>query len=226
MVRFDPGERTQLDSRVLAGLPTNVPLVGMVAQLTPWKGQIDAIRALPHIHRSAPETVLVVAGGLKFVSRGTRFDNSRYVETLRAEVERLGVGSQVLFLGERADVPEVVQALDVLLMPSWEEPLGRIAIEAMSMGTAVVVTSIGGPPEFVDQGRTGLLVPPRNCEALAAATARLLVDKRARASMAKAGQAFVRDRFSQERFVDNVLGVYRGLERDTIPTSIRSCFPS
>ena len=80
---------------------------------------------------------------------------------LRELVAREGLQDRVSWLGEREDVPELIGALDVLLLPSWEEPFGRALIEAMALGVPVVATSVGGPPEIVEQGRQGYLLAPR-----------------------------------------------------------------
>ena len=99
-----------------------------------------------------------------------------------------------MFLGARDDVPDLLAAADVALVPSWEEPFGRVAIEAMAMGVPVVATESGGPPRSSARGG-GLLAPPRTVPTLAAAIARLLDDPAARARMGEAGRQHATERY-------------------------------
>jgi glycosyltransferase involved in cell wall biosynthesis len=200
LARFDPRGLSPSRARELAGLPAGIPLVGVVAQITPWKAQIDAIRAHRLVRREVPGARLLVGGTAKFVGPGTRFDNSAYLAELRAEAANIEGEDPVFFLGERDDVPRILRALDVLVMPSWEEPFGRIAVEAMAMGTAVVATRVGGPPEYVEHGVSGMLVTPREPATLACEITRLLGDDVLRARIAAAGQEAVRARFDVERY--------------------------
>ena len=175
-------------------------MVGIVAQITPWKAQLDAVRAHRLVRRASPTARLLIGGTTKFVGADTRYDNRAYLAELRAEAAQIEGDEPVSFLGERDDVPQLVRALDVLVMPSWEEPFGRIAVEAMAMGTAVVVTRVGGPPEYVEHGDSGMLVTPREPVELAAEIIRLLGDDVLRARVAAAGQRTVRARFGIEPY--------------------------
>ena len=120
-------------------------LLGVVAQLTPWKGQDTAIEALRLLREEGVDAHLLLIGSAKFVAAPTRFDNEAYVARLRAQVADAGLQERVSWLGEREDVPELVRALDVLLLPSEEEPFGRALIEAMALGVPVLATDVGGP---------------------------------------------------------------------------------
>lgn len=211
MAHFEPKPLEQRALRELAGLHPTAPMFGVIAQITPWKGQIDAIRALARIRSELADARLVVAGSPKFVASDTRYDNLAYEGELHSVAEQAGVADAVDFLGERSDVPELLQALDVVAMPSWEEPFGRIAVEAMAMGVAVVATSVGGPPEYIEHGVSGLLCPPRDPEALAEAVLSLLTDTARRADIARAGQGAVRTRFATDAYVERMLDVYRSM---------------
>jgi L-malate glycosyltransferase len=138
--RFDPERLTREEARARLGLGSEQPLLAVVAQITPWKAQDDAIRIAARLAAKHPDVRLLIVGSAKFVSKATRFDNTRYLAELESLTRSLGVEDNVLFMGEREDVPEILRALDVLLMPSWEEPFGRAIIEAMAMGVPVVAT--------------------------------------------------------------------------------------
>jgi L-malate glycosyltransferase len=138
--------------------------LGVVAQLTPWKGQDDAVRALALVRAQHPDVRLVLAGSAKFVSAQTRFDNKAFVRDLKALIAELDLEDAVEFAGECEDVVSIYAGLDAVLVPSWEEPFGRAVIEAMAMGVPVIATDVGGTAEIVDDRRTGLLAPPRSPE--------------------------------------------------------------
>ena len=95
----------------------------MVGQLTPWKGQDDAIRALARLLPRYPGAHLLIVGEAKFTAPSARYDTGRYRRDLEALAVELGVPGRVTFTGERGDIPALMAALDVLLMPSWSEPL-------------------------------------------------------------------------------------------------------
>lgn len=207
LARFDPdgGDRDAARARLRA--PPGAPVLGVVGQLTPWKGQDVAIRALARVRTAHPDAQLVIAGSAKFVSRETRFDNPTYVRGLRALCGELGVSDAVHFVGEREDIPDVLRALDVLLVPSWTEPFGRVVIEGMAMGVPVIATTEGGPAEIIEHGETGILAPPRDPEAWAAEAERLLSTPERSAAIAGRAQERAAD-YAVERHVERLLDVY------------------
>jgi glycosyltransferase involved in cell wall biosynthesis len=151
----------------------------MVGQISPWKGHDTAIRALAELRRSVPDARLVIAGAITFDEPATRFDNAAYEQELHELVGELGLEDAVTFAGQRKDVPELVVSLDALLLPSWDEPFGTIVWEAMAMRVPVIVSSVGGPGDEVTDGQDGLVAPPNEPEAWAAAMARILDDPEA-----------------------------------------------
>jgi glycosyltransferase involved in cell wall biosynthesis len=195
-------------TRVAVGLGGSGPILGVAAQITPWKAQATAIRALARVRERFADSQLILAGEAKFVAQSTRYDNRVYLASLRRLISELGLDSCVHFLGQRDDMPAVLGAVDVLLVPSWEEPFGLVAVEAMAVGTPVVATSIGGPPEFIVDGENGRLVPPRWPELWADAVVALLSDPRERERIARAGLATAA-RFGREEHVRVVLEAYR-----------------
>lgn len=210
--RIDRGEaRGRLAAEIGVGAR---PLLGVVAQLTPWKGQETAIEALRELREQGVDADLLLVGEALFVARSTRFDNESYLARLRALVTRAGLRDRVHWLGEREDVPEIVRALDVLLLPSWEEPFGRAVIEAMALCVPVVVTTVGGARELLEDGREGYLAAPRDARAWAAAIARVLSSPDVGAAMGRAGRERVERDFGFARLSRATLAVYERAVND------------
>jgi L-malate glycosyltransferase len=207
--RFDPERIDRAAARARLGVAgERAVLLGVVAQMSAWKGQQTAIEVLRQLREHGVDAHLLLVGSAKFVARSTRFDNRAYVAALHARVADAGLEDRVSFLGEREDVPEIMRALDVLLLPSEEEPFGRALIEAMAMGVPVLATSVGGPPEIVEEGREGHLLPPGEPAAWARAV-REIVQSAGRASeMGLAGRRRVARDFSAEHHAAAMLGVY------------------
>src|SRR5207237_7753631 len=136
----------------------------------------DAIRALALLLPDYPQARLLIVGGAKFTDPTARFDTRRYRQELETLAIELGVADRVTFMGERNDIPEVMAALDVVLMPSWSEPFGIVGIEAMAMEKPLVATMYGGPADVIRSGFDGMLIEPRNPQALADALRSLLAD--------------------------------------------------
>jgi glycosyltransferase involved in cell wall biosynthesis len=213
-VRFDPETRTRLEARHELGLAPDAPLVGLVGQISPWKGQETAIRIVAQLRERFPQLRLLIVGQAKFTDRATRYDNIGYLESLHRLVVENGLEQQVEFWGERADVETIVRALDVALAPSWEEPFGRSVIEAMSLQVPVLATNVGGPAEYVEDGVDGLLLPPTDIDAWAHALQGLLDSPETRAALGKRASLKVRSRFDRDTYAKAVLDVYDQVLRD------------
>jgi glycosyltransferase involved in cell wall biosynthesis len=185
------------DLRAELGIPPSAPLVGEVARLCDVKGQRELIQALARL----PEVRAVLLG--KDLEHDGAFQTS-----LEREAERLGVRERVVFAGHRDDAASLIGELDLLILPSWTEGLPGVVLEAMARGRAVVATPVGGTPEVVSDGKTGLLVPPRDPEALADAVGRLLADPELRRRMGEAGRRRVAERFTAESMTRRMLEIY------------------
>lgn len=178
------------------GLPVGAPLVGTVARLVPQKGLSYLIEAAALFPPEEWPFFVVVGDG-----------------PLRAELQELadksGVGSRFVFTGVRHDVPLILGALDLLVLPSVTEGLGLVLLEAMAASLPVVATAVGGVPEVVLDGETGLLVSPGDPAALARAIADLLrVPERAR-QLGAAGRERVARLFTVERMVGQISALYQ-----------------
>jgi glycosyltransferase involved in cell wall biosynthesis len=205
--RFDPALYDPAECRHGLGIRACIPVVGIVGQITPWKGHRTVIEALGIVRERHPRALLVVVGEIKFAGAATRLDNHGYLASLHALVETLGLGANVRFLGERKDVPRVLRALNALLVPSEAEPFGRTVAEAMTIGTPVIATSEGGPPELIEAGRSGLLAPPGDVRAWASAVNRVLDDRHAAQELTIAAREVALRRFDAKRHADAVMQV-------------------
>jgi glycosyltransferase involved in cell wall biosynthesis len=183
--------------RAELGIPAGAPLVGEIGRLCDVKGQREVIAALAQV----PEAHAVLVGA--DLEQGGAFQT-----LLEHEAERLGVRDRVVFAGRREDADAVLAEVDVLALPSWTEGLPLVVLEAMAQRKPVVATPVGGTPEVVVDGETGLLVPPRDPDTLAAALRRLLADADLRTQMGEAGYRRVREKFSAEAMTRRVLAIY------------------
>jgi L-malate glycosyltransferase len=207
LTRFDPDRIERDAARSALRLAPNTLALGVIAQITPWKGQDDAIRMLSLLRRRLPNARLLIVGAAKFARGSESFDNRAFERTLHELVGELNLRAAVALLGERSDVPTILRALDLVLVPSWAEPFGRTIIEAMAMGTPVIATSAGGPAEIVTDGVDGVLLSPRDPARWADAAASLLGSPRLAAMGARSRQTAVA-RFGRKEHVEAVLAAY------------------
>ncbi len=183
--------------------PNKEFVIGVIGRITPIKGQIYFLKAMARILRSAPYVKGWIVGS---VSRGK--DN--YMEELEVWMRRLGLSEAVSFLGNRRDVPEVLKSLDALVMPSIaEESFGRVVVEAQAVGVPVIASRVGGVVEIIEDGRDGLLVFPKDDEAIAQAVLTLIRDPALAGRLAEAGRRKVEEKYSLEKMASDTLAVYR-----------------
>ena len=171
------------------GIPPEVPLVGTVGRLRPWKGQDRFLRVLARVRESIPEVWGLVVGGTPF---GVDDD---YARRLQEMAMQLGLQERVVFTGHLEDVRPALAAMDVFVHPGDPEPFGLVNIEAMAMGKPVVAFAHGALPEIVTEGETGLLASPGDEEELAEAVKRLLQNPDARKAMGAAARRRVEGSF-------------------------------
>ncbi|WP_328988128.1 glycosyltransferase [Thiorhodovibrio winogradskyi] len=179
--------------------PREAPYIGVVAQLIKRKGHRVLLEALPALVARWPDLRVI------FFGRG------REDAPLRARVAALGLSRQVIFAGFRADLDALLPCLDLLVHPASMEGLGVSLLQAAAAGVPVVASRVGGIPEAVLDGETGLLVPPGDAQALQVAIARLLGDAVLRQRLGRAGQARMRADFSLAAMVAGNLALYREL---------------
>jgi glycosyltransferase involved in cell wall biosynthesis len=215
--RFNPARHDRAAARAAFAVPTGDVALGVVAQITPWKGQEEAMRTTVALRAMGLPVQLLLAGSAVFVTPRTRYDNRSYEEKLRRLASSLGLGAAVRFLGQQAEIPRLLRALDMLLVPSWEEPFGRVVVEAMAMGVPVAATTVGGPREILLEGESGVLLPPREPEAWAVALAPLLRDRARLAAMGQAARRRAQQQFALEGLTAQLTEVYGGLTTEVRP---------
>jgi len=209
LARFQPSARN-------GARPAEV-VVGAVARLSPEKGLDTLLRAAARLIQGGASLRVVLAGEGPQRARLVRL------------AERLGIGERVEFRGEvpHEQVPAVLAELDLFVMPSRAEGFGVAALEAQAMELPVVASRVHGIPDVVEDGRTGLLVPPGDVERLAEAIGRLAGDAALRGTMGRAGRAFVEERYRWEENAAQMERLYRhllepfteGPARATVPES-------
>jgi glycosyltransferase involved in cell wall biosynthesis len=184
-------------------LPHGAPVVGNVAALVPHKGQRYLIEAAHLVVQQLPDARFVILG------------EGELREHLEKQVHEHHLEKHVLLPGFRTDVLGCIKGFDLFAMSSVTEGLGTSLLDAMACARPIVATTAGGIPEIVQDEVNGLLVPPRDHHALAAAIVRALKDRDLRQRMGDAGFTRVRERFTVERMVEQTAGVYASLKRKT-----------
>jgi glycosyltransferase involved in cell wall biosynthesis len=178
------------------GLPEGVPVIGLVGRLDHWgKGHKELFEAMAPLMERYSVQALIVGGG-------------RRMDEVRALAASLGLAGAVHFLGPRHDVPDLLNAMDIFVLPSYSEGLSLALLEAMAAGLPVVATAVGGTPEVVTEGDNGLLIPPRDAAALAGALERLLTDPALAQRLGAKAQAHVRKHFSLDRLGREINAIY------------------
>lgn len=180
-------------------LPPGSPTIGNVAALVPHKGQRYLVDAAPAVVRAVPDAHVLI------------FGEGELRPALTRQIRHLGLEHRVQLVGFRPDVLSLLKGLDVFVMCSLTEGLGTSILDAMAASRPVVGTTAGGIPEAVEDGVTGILVPPHNAAALATALLRLLGDEALRRRMGEAGLERVREQFSVDRMIDGILAVYEAV---------------
>ena len=187
------------------GLPGHAPLVGVVSRLHRLKGIEDFLDAAALVAANHPSAHFLVVG------QPSPVENHAYLDGLVARAHQLGIGERVIFTGLRSDVPALLSAMDVSVMPSLNEALSNVLLESMAAGTAVVATDVGGTREALSDGHTGLLIPPANHAVLAAAIDRLLSDPTLARTLGGRARQAIAARFSLDRMVAATAEVYEEL---------------
>lgn len=186
--------------RETLGIPRQVPVLGIAAVLRSWKGHKVLLNAMPAVLAAHPEARLCIVG--EGPMRGV----------LEALIGELKLWERVLMTGHREDIARVIAAFDIAVMSSTaSEGIPQFALQAMALGKPVIATRVGGIPEVVLHGETGLLVDPGNPDLLAEAVITLLGDEALRRRLGHKARSHVASHHSFERMLDQVEACYRRL---------------
>jgi glycosyltransferase involved in cell wall biosynthesis len=172
-------------------VPGDVPIVGLVGRLQPWKGQDRLLRAQAILHERGHRLHTVIVGGDAYGL------SSEYAESLPALVDRLHLAGSVTLTGQVPDAGPYVERMDILVNASQSEPFGIVLLEGMARGVAVVAVDSGGPSEFITDRETGVLAPTGEPGALADALEALLVSPTLRHEIAQAGRRLYMEQFTE-----------------------------
>jgi glycosyltransferase involved in cell wall biosynthesis len=197
--QFSKGAKQGTRKREELGIQASSLVIGYVGWLIPIKGVTHLVSAMPRVIEQHPKSILVLVG---------KGDEKGEEEIkLQEEVESLGLTDKVLFLGWRPDVAEIMGCFDIFVLPSLNEGMGRVLVEAMAAGLPIVASRAGGIPDLVRDGQNGLLVPPADASALAKAISDLLADKEKRKQMGEAGKEMCHP-YSAEAMVEQIYTLY------------------
>ena len=179
------------------GLSDSKTTIGIVGRLQKWKGMHVLVEAMPQILSSHPEVHCVIVGG----EHSLELD---YLESLKQTIDRLNLTQHITITGFQTNVPEWMQAMDIVVHASDNEPFGLVVIEAMALGKPVIATSSGGPTEIITPELNGLLSPFGDAAALAVAVDRYLDDREFAQRLGKAARLRAQT-FSAQNYVKNCI---------------------
>ena len=180
------------------GLDQNGRVVGFIGWLLPIKGPMHLLKAMEDVWQDYDDTILV------FIGKGDLDVD------LMAEALKTGANGRVNFLGWRNDIDQIMPIFDIFVLPSLNEGMGRVLVEAMAAGKPIVASNVGGIPDLVRHDDNGLLVPPGDEKALAAGIKLLLNDPEKAKNMGQRGREIC-DQFSIEEMIEKLDALYRGL---------------
>jgi len=199
LTKFNPALKSNLREEL--GIAPDVALVGMISVLRSWKGHATFLDAAAHLLKSSKRPI-------HFVIAGDGPGRQELTDKIAQEPWK----GHVTLLGHRSDVPNVLASLDVLILPSYaHEGIPQIILQAQAMARGVVATTVGGIPEVVEDNVTGLLIPPRNPEALAEKIAALLDNPDLRARLGKTARTEIEAHHSVDAMGERLLKLYSKL---------------
>lgn len=198
--------REPRDIRQELGVPADAPCIGLAGNIQEWKGQRVLIDALGLLG-DRPDVHCIIAGGVHRAGEA-------YASALRARITELGLDDRVHLTGFRADIPDVMNAWDVVVHASVRpEPFGRVILEGMLLGKPVIATAAGGVPELITHEETGYLVPPGDAGALAAQLRQVLADPARASAIGARSRQWARERFALSRHVAEMTQIYSDAAR-------------
>ena len=194
--KYSPNEEARNKLRREFGVDDATVLIGTVSRAEPVKGLRYLVEAMPQVIRRVPGVKALVIGG------GSQLDD------LKKTAIELGIHDHVIFEGVREDVPQILSAIDIFVLPSLSEGLPLALLEAMASGKACVGSKVGGIPELIEEAVTGFLVAPADSSNLAEAITRLSLDRNLRSKMGRLGMEEVAHKYSLRTQVEQLVDLY------------------
>ncbi|MGB9700384.1 MAG: glycosyltransferase [Thermodesulfobacteriota bacterium] len=190
---FDP-------EKIKPSLPHKGLAVGMVGVLRSWKGHQYFLRAVPLILQEIPDAQFYIVGD------GPQLNN------IKNAIEELRLQNKVILLGHREDIPEIIASLDILVHPSYgHEGVPQTILQALAMRKPVVATRVGSIPEVIIEGRTGILIPPRDAEKIAEGVIEIYKNSELRQILIENGREYIKEKYSHKIMLDRLEELYGDL---------------
>ncbi|MFC2061052.1 glycosyltransferase [Elusimicrobiota bacterium] len=182
------------------GIKEGQPVVGIIAAVRPVKGHKYFIEAAAEVLKEKPGACFLIVGWYE--------ESNEYFKELKTLIEKLNIGKNIIFTGGYPDISKIMSIIDISVIASDNEGFSNAVIEAMASGKPVIATNTGGTPEAVIDGKTGILVPPADPGAVAAALIKLLSDKGRIEKMAIEARKCAQEKFSMEGMIQKIEDLY------------------
>jgi len=195
---FNP-DKVESDIREKLNIPTGSPLVGMIAILRNKKGHRTLLDCIPAVLKEKPDTLFLIVG------------NGPQEKNINKKIEAMGLTEKIVMLGLRHDIPQILKAIDLCVLPTLEESLPQALLQAMAMGKPVIGTKVGGVGEAVKDGVNGYLIEPDNPRALADAIIDILQDNEKAIRMGLEGRRIVEREFTVDCMSKRMFELYGSL---------------
>lgn len=205
---IDPASYTSADkaaARQPFGLPQNVPVIGMIAHLIPWKRHDVFIQAAAAIHQQRPDAHFAIVG------RDLFHEHPRWSAQLEAQVQQAGLGACFHWIKDSDAPHDILPAFDLLLHPALNEPFGRVICEAMAAQVPVIAAESGGPGDIIEHGTSGILVRDGDPQRMAEESLSLLADPARAARLAAGGRTRVLQSFTTSHVCKQLAKEYSAL---------------
>jgi glycosyltransferase involved in cell wall biosynthesis len=199
--RFNP-EKNTTDIRKEFSLEEDDIVIGFIGRIVPAKGLEYLLNALPYLNEEFKNIKLLIVG------------EGSLVEELKKRAKKNNIFDNILFIGRRRDIPEILACINIFVMPSIAEGLPNALLEAMAMGKPIVTTEVGGIPEIVKNGFNGLLVPPRDTVSLSKAIKELISNDQLAAKLGQAARDLVRDNLSIKAIAQKWQSIYLSILKE------------
>jgi len=201
--RFYTTKLTTPEIKAKLGIPREAFIVGTVGRLTHIKGHRYLLEAAAKIHRARSDMIFIILG------------DGELMHDLKMLADISDIKEKVLFLGWRSDVAEIISIFDIFVLPSLNEGMGKVLVEAMALGKPIIASDVGGIPDLVTHDKNGLLVPPADSQSIAMSIETLYRDPSKRVKMGESGK-IIAESYSAVSMIQKIDRLYGDLIKDTM----------